>query len=349
MVQSNLIFYGKPMQVFKYRTFSSETTQRDINSLVENSFWCSPRERLNDLCEGFFTDNKLKEELNAFKLLSDLSKAKVNFDDFHQSIENVKNLLLNQGIFSTSKSPFIHTLWSLYADSHQGFCIEYDLDDLVAKNPSYYQSFDVHYLDEPQDLSLADMQLNNKDNNSHMIFLQKVIGTKHKDWSNEQEVRIISSVVGKNYHRQSAIKAIYFGQNCSVENKNLLMKELANRNITFKEIAKIKNSFNLSAVDMINPFDDDKLTKGKLAKIEEFAIYENGIKEEYRQHIPYLRKVAKIMQKDPDCEVIECIDFSTDSTLDNPIIFINFQEKNKPLVNSVKRFTLSEIDNILGK
>ena len=28
---------------------------------------------------------------------------------------------------------------------------------------------------------------------------------------------------------------------------------------------------------------------------------------------------------------------------------LNFQEKNKPLVNSVKRFTLSEIDNILGK
>lgn len=127
------------------------------------------------------------------------------------------------------------------------------------------------------------------------------------------------------------------------------MKELANRNITFKEIAKIKNSFNLSSVDMINPFDDDKLTKGKLAKIEEFAIYENGIKEEYRQHIPYLHKVTEIMQKDPDCEVIECIDFSKDSTLDNPIIFVNFQEKNKPLVNSVKRFTLSEIDNILGK
>ncbi|HCN15120.1 MAG TPA: hypothetical protein DIS69_03515, partial [Moraxellaceae bacterium] len=83
--------------------------------------------------------------------------------------------------------------------------------------------------------------------------------------------------------------------------------------------------------------------------IEEFAIYENGIKEEYRQHIPYLHKVTEIMQKDPDCEVIECIDFSKDSTLDNPIIFVNFQEKNKPLVNSVKRFTLSEIDNILGK
>ena len=28
---------------------------------------------------------------------------------------------------------------------------------------------------------------------------------------------------------------------------------------------------------------------------------------------------------------------------------IDFQEKNKPLGNSVKRFTLSEIDNILGK
>lgn len=122
------------------------------------------------------------------------------------------------------------------------------------------------------------------------------------------------------------------------------MKELADRNIQFKQILKSSNSFNLLAENITNLFDRQEINF-PLAKIEDLAIYEKGIKEEYKKYIPYLYKVAEIMQKDPDYEVIETIDFSQDSTKDNPIIYVNFQEKNQLIPHSQKRFTLKEIDN----
>ena len=128
------------------------------------------------------------------------------------------------------------------------------------------------------------------------------------------------------------------------------MKLLANRKIIFKEISRSNHTFSLSATEITNPFNNLNYTNIHLAKIEESAIDESFIEEEYKRYIPYLYKVAEIMQKDPDCEVIEYIDFSNNSTIENPIIFVNFQEKNRPSIsNSTKRFTLKEIDNIYNE
>lgn len=329
------------MKVYKYRVFN----ENNISSLVENYFWCSSRETLNDPCEGLFTEKRINQQFNAIKAMAGVITDGYSFDMVEKSYEDYRNLLSNQGIFSTSKSPFIHTLWSLYADNHKGFCIEYDLEELKAKNPSYYNFFDVHYQNEPQDIHFEDMSLADKSENAHGSFFQKVIGTKHTDWSNEQELRIISALVGKNYHRQNAITAIYFGQNCTDKDKNWLMLILANRNIQFKQILKSSNSFSLLAEDITNPFNNKEINFTP-AKIEDLAIFEKGIKESYKYYIPYLYKVAEIMQKDPDCEVIEIVDFSQKSTKDNPIIYVNFKEKNKSISSSQKYFTLAEIDNL---
>lgn len=328
------------MKVYKYRTFK----KNNINSLVENYFWCASIESLNDVHEGKFTDKQLSQEIGLLDIFSNS-----NSNNFSKSLDLVKSSVLKQGIFSTSLSPYIQLQWVHYAQNDTGFCVEYDLDELKAKNPNLYDIVEINYQDNPEDLKFSDFEWNSTNPDSHLKFLKKTIGTKGLAWQYEQEIRIISPIIGINYHRQSAIKTIYFGIKASEDDKNLLMKKLANRNIEFRLIIINGFSYELSSEKIINPFDSKEVINTKLAKIEEFVIYEAGIKEEYKQYIPYLYKVAEIMQKDPDCEVIETIDFSTSSTVDNPIIFINFQEKNKPLVNSVKRFTLPEINNILGK
>lgn len=334
------------MKVYKYRTFN----KNNINSLLENYFWCASIESLNDVHEGKFTDKQLSEEIGLLNIFSNsITDKNSNFDKFDKSLDDVKSSVLDNGIFSTSQSPYIQLQWVHYAQNDTGFCVEYDLDELKAKNSNIYDVIEVTYLDNPQDLEFGDFEWNSKSADSHLKFLKKTIGTKGLAWQYEQEIRIISPNLEKNYHRQNAIKAIYFGIKANEDDKNSLMKNLANRGIEFRKITLNLFGYGYSSEVIPNPFDSEGDFEVKFATIEPFAINEGFIEDEYKPFIPYLHKVAKIMQKDPDCEVIEYIDFSTDSTLDNPIIFINFQEKNKPLVNSVKRFTLSEIDNILGK
>ena len=334
------------MKVYKYRTFNKNNT----NSLVENYFWCASITSLNDVHEGKFTDKQLSKEIGFLNIFSNsVSHKNSNFNNFGKSLDFLKSSVLKQGIFSTSQSPYIQLQWVHYAQNDTGFCVEYDLDELKAKNPNIYDVIEVTYLDNPQDLEFSDFEWNSQSADSHSKFLKKTIGTKGLAWQYEQEIRIISPKLEKNYHRQNAIKSIYFGIKANESDKNSLMKNLANRGIEFRNITLNPLGYGYSSEVIFNPFDSEKAFEVKLARIEPLAIDERFIKNEYKPFIPYLHKVAKIMQKDPDCEVIEYIDFSTDSTLDNPIIFINFQEKNKPLVNSVKRFTLSEVDNILGK
>ncbi|WP_434353487.1 DUF2971 domain-containing protein [Psychrobacter sp. HD31] len=328
------------MRIFKYRTFNDN----NLKSLKENYIWLADKASLNDPCEGFFTRKKLSNDLQGLNFISKLIQGSAQFNTLEENLDDVIAMVAKQGIFSASKSPFIQPLWSLYANSHQGFCIEYDIDELIAKHKTYYNYFEVQYLIQPQDISFSNLNLNFKDETSENKLFQKIIGTKHIDWQNEQEVRVISHQVGQNFHRHGAIKAIYFGLKSSLSDRNNILKLLANRDIKFNQIVQDTNSYNLFAKPMENPFlNNEKENIIPLSLIDECAIYEKGVKDKYRKFIPFLYKAQDIMSKDPDCEVIHTIDFSIKSTLENPIIYVNFKEKNCDFYSSQKLFTINEL------
>ena len=259
----------------------------------------------------------------------------IDKNELHNQFDSIQDMIKSSGIFSLSKSCNISSLWASYAQEHTGICIEYDLEDLIGKNKGLYQCFDVMYSDTPPDIGVEDI--------SNDFLLQKMIGTKHLDWDKEQEFRIICDNQGENYHRSDAVRGIIFGLKTSDESKNELMKLLSNRNLKFKQLVNDGKSYGLHTQDIVNPFDIEKTNVEKVDIPNYIIPDEKYIKEEYRAFIPYFYKVAEYMLDYPDCIEFFDMDFSGKSSLDNPIIYVNFKEAGSIHPISQKIFRIKEM------
>ena len=110
---------------------------------------------------------------------------------YEQWVTPLVQRLYSSGIYSLSKPQINETfpcnelLWAHYANSHKGFCIEYDLDKL-SNNISC--DFDITNVINVTYKSNRPKVFNNED-----VFLtqQKVFGTKSMVWEYENEVRLI--------------------------------------------------------------------------------------------------------------------------------------------------------------
>ena len=312
------------MRVYKYRALN----ENNIDSLKENYFWAASKQTLNDPHEGTYSTEMIDDFFEKIKKIESSKPLKQSFDSLESKISECS-------IFSLSKNYSINSLWAYYADNHKGICIEYDLEGLISKNKPMYQHFDISYMDHPLSMSINDIP-------SDDVF-KIIIGTKDLCWSHEEEYRIISDIDGKNYHRFDAIKSIFFGLHTPKDEKENLMRALANRNIQFKQVCKDNNCYKLSSNNITNPFDDnDKVIERAVP--EHIIIEEKYIKDEYKKFIPYLYKAAQFMLSYPDCIEISDVNFSEKSTVDNPIIYVNFKEKNSIFPYSKKIFYVNNMD-----
>ena len=322
------------MKLYKYRTIYEPTTNDlTIDALLNNYFWAASKESLNDPCEGYYSTESYDSSLNFMKLIN----PKIDTSELDRNFKSLNQEILNQGIFSLSKSATIHSLWAHYANNHEGICIEYDLNDLIGKNMHLYQSFDITYSSVPPDIKIEDIP--KKD-----VILKKIIGYKHVDWSPEQEFRIISHYQGKNHYRSDAVKSIIFGLKTEISIKNKLMQMLCNRNIKFKQIIKSIDNYELHTLHVVNPFDSkDSIDEKNEIQFEDIVPNDKYIKDEYKDFKPYLYKVVEIMSSYPDCEELFNMDFSEKSTPNNPIIYVNFREKGSTIPYSQKLFRVKDI------
>lgn len=315
------------MKLYKYRNLNDLT----IKILLKNYFWAPSKETLNDPCECYYST----ESYNTFMNFASLIAPQIDENELHNQFDSIQDMIKSSGIFSLSKSCNISSLWASYAQEHTGICIEYDLEDLIGKNKGLYQCFDVMYSDTPPDIGVEDI--------SNDFLLQKMIGTKHLDWDKEQEFRIICDNQGENYHRSDAVRGIIFGLKTSDESKNELMKLLSNRNLKFKQLVNDGKSYGLHTQDIVNPFDIEKTNVEKVDIPNYIIPDEKYIKEEYRVFIPYFYKVAEYMLDYPDCIEFFDMDFSGKSSLDNPIIYVNFKEAGSIHPISQKIFRIKEM------
>lgn len=110
----------------------------------------------------------------------------------HNSFENLLSLNKKIGIYSLSKTYLDELLWAHYANSHNGFCIEYDLDILLSSfTTEKVYPISVSYGNTPPEISITDMPVKN-DN-----IIYKMTAFKSKHWEYEQEYRIITDSFGK--------------------------------------------------------------------------------------------------------------------------------------------------------
>ncbi len=232
------------MKVYKYRSGDKETFKRDLDSLEENCFYASNFKKLNDPCETMVFSDKFNQQTGLFsKFLGANSK---------RELENVKNALTSLidkrndiGIYSLSKTYKDELLWAHYANSHFGFCIEYDLDILIdTYEIDKIYSLPVSYSNTPPQIGLSDVS---KSKNDPLTIIKKIACNKSKRWESEEEHRLIIDRAGEQAYNFNAVKSIYFGLRMEEENKDAIMNRLQGRGINYYQMVQANKSYNFYA------------------------------------------------------------------------------------------------------
>lgn len=305
------------MLVYKYRGGAFE---RDLKSLKNDTFWASNTSQLNDPCEGLISiDDDQQQITNLKNIFYQHSNSLALIEQSFQNIINMKDTKL--GIFSLSKRYDDELLWAHYANSHTGFCIEYDLDILLSKQNPKHHSFDIQYSDKIQNLDFS--QALDKDNPDNLI--KKMLGYKSQRWEYEQELRIITENQGINSYDYRAVKAIYFGLKTPSEEIEQTMRTLQGRKIKYFQMHLKPNSFKFEAQPIEDKFPTNVRYKYSIAPIAEYLSTLKISEQGYEKYSPYLQKLIEVARREPNCnEVLDLYLSPSKSTPHNPIFYVQY-------------------------
>lgn len=233
------------MLVYKYRGGGDdEIFERDLRSLEKNCFWSSNLENLNDPQENMISTDKFIEQSSS--LANSFLGKTDSLSGVYESLDDLLGHNKRIGIYSLSTSYEDKLLWAHYANSHRGFCIEYNLDKLI---DSYIHEsknhFPVLYSLKPSELEFTDISQASTNNGS---LLQKIFACKSKEWEYEKEYRIVTNDFGIHNYDFDAVQSIYFGLKMPDSQKKAMMNRLEGRSIKFYQITKMSNDYNLQAI-----------------------------------------------------------------------------------------------------
>jgi hypothetical protein len=323
--------------VFKYRSAGVDSEdekrifERDLKSLINNEIYAPTRETLNDPCEGFVSIDILLNQID--KMIKINPSVKEDFKNVKNKLNNMISHNGTSGVYSLSTNHLDELLWAHYANSHKGFCIEYDLNMLLKLNREMVSprkellAFDVVYQDKPYHLTTTDMN----DLQDTTYFMSKILGYKSNKWEYENEVRIICSQSGAIEYDYRALKSIYFGLRMNIKEQNKIMKELQGRGINYYKIKLKNNSYIFEAEPIEDKYKTDKKYLYSIAQVKECAIKDidyNNI---------HIKKAIEIVKREPYCNSIIYIKDNNSSVevsflKEHPIVFkqkYSYQEIDK--------------------
>ena len=330
------------MLVYKYRGGSFT---RDLKSLKNDIFWASSTSQLNDPCEGLINIEDFEQQFNHLKnVFYQHSGNLALLEQLSQNIIDMKDTKF--GIFSLSKTYRDELLWSHYANSHKGFCIEYDLKQLLTGQNANHRYFDVQYSNNIPTLDLSIISEKVDPDAS----IKTMLGYKSERWSYENELRIITEVQGNNSYDYRAVKAIYFGLKTPKSTISKTMKTLQGRKIKYYQMHLKPNSFQFEAKQIKDRFPTNIKYKYSISKIAHLAVDSSTLKSEYLHFTPYLQKLAEIIRREPDCYEVSYIDLShSKSTLANPIFFAQYKTAENDLFTHTVHYSTKQIDEEYSK
>lgn len=222
------------MKVYKYRANlfnEKEKRRRDTESLLKNEFYAAKFKELNDPFECSF----------------DLQMKDSDKTTFYNSINPLDVGIYSLGMLQQEELfPSHELMWAHYANSHKGFCIEYDLDKMLQ---SSYPDFDIRnkitVIYQPNMPTIV-----KEDFNDIFGIQKKVFGTKSLAWEYENEIRLVFLESGIKHYSQEIVTGIYFGLNIGLEEWNLIINKLKRKNIKFYQINRTNNSYKLSCSEL---------------------------------------------------------------------------------------------------
>jgi hypothetical protein len=136
-----------------------------------------------------------------------------------------RDFIAGRGVVCFSERNENLLMWSHYATGGSGFCLEFDTGHEV-----FEKSIKVKYSDAPPVLDALSI-LRSTHLNEDPVWINDMYCTKPKDWSYEQEWRVIHQNRGTVYHYpKESLRAIYFGPRCSVDFMEILCLILQGQN-----------------------------------------------------------------------------------------------------------------------
>lgn len=218
-----------------YKFRANIDIRQDTFSLLENKLYASKLSQLNDPFETTILDY--------FKEFSD---SRIGSEALGKLLTRIKNEI---GIYSLSidkqgnRAVLEELMWAHYANSHKGFCIEYDVDVLK----------DSIKLDISDNVDLYTVTYDDVDMSEFALKRAKkepketLLSFKSPKWSYENEIRLIFDKSGIKQYNPKALKAIYFGLNMSSKERELIIKGLDGVDVKFYEMLKLKGQYKLES------------------------------------------------------------------------------------------------------
>ncbi|MCR4874731.1 MAG: DUF2971 domain-containing protein [Clostridia bacterium] len=191
----------------------SEAKSLLINKNIDDAFEELFRVYKTNPQEKFRIQSKLNE------IKADMSSHEKEFDDFMLNLLEAREKI---GIGSLTPFNDNQVMWTMYADSYQGVCIEYEIPDKCEDlfRVKYNNVRNLNPLVFVIKISI-ESAINNVDIKENIKkYLMEMITTKRADWSFQNEFRIMGY---PNYHYPLKIKAIFLGKRISLENRNNIL------------------------------------------------------------------------------------------------------------------------------
>lgn len=254
-----------PTSLFRYRAF--DEAGRNIEALKSRKLWFSLCKNFNDPFDcrppmGISSRNLIRSlgldhgvsdsdyEGLDLHMRSYLESETQNPESgMYEVVREIQSHIYSTLICCLSTEANNTLMWSYYAESHTGFCIEYDAQILLNDLDIFHHDF-VTYDNKVPDFGEAITSTPEKEAN---VFCNKVLTQKSPDWAHEKEYRLILGKSGSQSLTASgeevskeAVKAIYFGLNASEENKALIVDCEGLKGVRFYQAVRGPNSFNVS-------------------------------------------------------------------------------------------------------
>jgi len=251
----------KPMKLYKYESVNTHS----LSNLKKQQIYFSKPKNFNDPFDCSITcscNEMTKKDLHKLHKhlmnLDDIRNDSMNKNEFKKRFgSDEPNLLFNDHITSLTETTVNNALssimnnngiscfseinneilmWSHYADSHKGFCLEFD-----TSHDPFENSLKVTYNKKIPRIDTVDFFMKDGDDQ-----VTKACCTKHKSWKYEKEWRVLKDEGDTSYgYPAEALTAVYFGAEMDFAHLEIiaLIIQSQNQNVKFYQGKKSKTDF----------------------------------------------------------------------------------------------------------
>jgi hypothetical protein len=246
---------NKPHRLYKFQAIN----RYSIANLEKSMIWCSKPDHFNDpfdtsfpiswelsdhalleIYRDVFSNDPQKDKFDSLYLTDGIVNQHFREDFISMGdsiITDILSMIQNSGIACFSESHTNILMWSHYANSHKGMCLEF-----MPQLAGWDRIFPVVYSNHPPLFNPFSIS------KSPYEFVLQYLLTKAFDWQYEKEWRMIieGGDTGLRYQTR-VLSSIYLGCKISEEDKNHLISILKNTETQIFQMTLSSLEFKLEA------------------------------------------------------------------------------------------------------